>query len=172
MNKPARIAIVDKNKCKPNKCKQECKRLCPPQKQGKEVIYMIDIEDLGSSVKQTSAKIAESLCIGCNICVKQCPFDAIKIINIPHENPNEIVYRYGPNSFRLYRLPIIKKNQILGIVGQNEIGKLTIVGILSGTSTSRCPSAYGIISPPMKNLAGLNTYLNGYIQSENVRFRE
>jgi ATP-binding cassette subfamily E protein 1 len=130
MNKPARIAIVDKNKCKPNKCKQECKRSCPPQKQGKEVFYMVDIEDLG--VKQKVAKIAESLCVGCNICVKQCPFDAIKIINIPHENPNEIVYRYGPNSFRLYRLPILKKNQILGIVGQNGIGKSTIIGILSG----------------------------------------
>ena len=41
-----RIAIVDKNKCKPNKCKKECMTFCPPQQGGKKVI---DIEDIGSN---------------------------------------------------------------------------------------------------------------------------
>jgi translation initiation factor RLI1 len=41
-----RIAIVDKNKCKPNKCKKECITFCPPQQGGKKVI---DIEDIGSN---------------------------------------------------------------------------------------------------------------------------
>lgn len=38
--------------------------------------------------KLPSATIDEILCIGCNICVKKCPFDAIKIINLPNGLPN------------------------------------------------------------------------------------
>jgi ATP-binding cassette subfamily E protein 1 len=132
MSKSSRIAIIDQNKCKPNKCNKECIKSCPPQKNGTEVIFLTDIEDIGNIKKRKVAKVAESMCIGCNICVKKCPFDAIKIINVPFENPNDIIHRYTSNSFRLYRLPILKKNQILGIVGQNGIGKTTMINILSG----------------------------------------
>jgi ATP-binding cassette, sub-family E, member 1 len=38
---------------------------------------------LGKITKK--AKISTNLCIGCNICVKKCPFDAITIINLPEE---------------------------------------------------------------------------------------
>lgn len=33
--------------------------------------------------KDKIAWISEELCIGCGICVKKCPFDAIMIINLP-----------------------------------------------------------------------------------------
>ncbi len=42
----SRIAIVDPNRCNPHKCKRECISYCPPQLGGKEVINIIDIEDL------------------------------------------------------------------------------------------------------------------------------
>ena len=29
------------------------------------------------------ATISEELCIGCGICVKKCPFEAVQIINLP-----------------------------------------------------------------------------------------
>ncbi len=34
------------------------------------------------------------------------------------------------------------------------------------------PSVYGVISPPQSVRVGINTYLNGYISAENVRFRK
>ncbi len=139
MSKSSRIAIVDQAKCKPNKCKKECISFCPPQSGGKEVIKIVDIEDMGlakqhvikSNDKKKIAQIVESQCIGCNICVRKCPFDAIKIVNLPSENKNDIIHRYLPNGFRLYKLPILKTNSIIGILGENGVGKTTLINILS-----------------------------------------
>ena len=134
-----RIAIVDQEKCKPTKCKRECISMCPPQSGGKEVIRIVDIEDVGvlttpsrPTDKRQIAKIVESMCIGCNICVKKCPFNAISIINLPYENKADIIHRYGPNGFRLYKLPVLKKNSVMGFIGPNGVGKTTLINILSG----------------------------------------
>ena len=145
-----RIAIIDHDKCKPEKCAKECIKKCPPQKSGKQVIEIedivkpnnlksvnksdmvkTDIDVLKLTDKKKIAKIAESLCIGCNQCVKACPFEAIRIINLPEENSADIIHRYTPNGFRLYKLPILKPNIIMGIVGENGVGKTTLIDILS-----------------------------------------
>lgn len=136
--KNTRIAIIDKNKCKPLKCNFECGKICPVNKQKKECIKIVDIEDTaklsinGIAKKKQIASIVEDACIGCGLCVKECPFDAIKIVNIPTGLTNEIVHRYGKNGFRLYRLPIIREGKVLGLIGQNGIGKSTVLQILSG----------------------------------------
>jgi len=44
----------------------------------------------------------------------------------------ETTHRYGPNSFKLHRLPIPRQGQVLGLVGTNGIGKSTALKILSG----------------------------------------
>ena len=67
----------------------------------------------------------EALCIGCNLCVKKCPFEAIKIINLPTDLPSQVSHWYGENRFVLHRLPIPRKGNILGLVGTNGIGKTT-----------------------------------------------
>ncbi len=42
-----------------------------------------------------SALISEPLCIGCGICVKKCPFEAIAIINLPKNLNKDTTHRYG-----------------------------------------------------------------------------
>jgi ATP-binding cassette subfamily E protein 1 len=119
-----RIAIINPDKCKPKKCKQECKKTCPVNKTGKVCIEV--------SPTSTICFISEHLCIGCGMCVKRCPFDAIKIINLPKGLTQEVTHRYGPNSFKLHRLPQPRAGEVLGLVGTNGIGKSTALRILSG----------------------------------------
>ncbi|ONL97708.1 ABC transporter E family member 2 [Zea mays] len=90
-----RIAIVSEDKCKPKKCRQECKKSCPVVKTGKLCIEVTSASKL--------AFISEELCIGCGICVKKCPFDAIEIINLPKDLEKDTTHRYGPNTFKLHR---------------------------------------------------------------------
>jgi ATP-binding cassette, sub-family E, member 1 len=70
--------------------------------------------------------------LGCGICVKKCPFEAINIINLPKDLERNTTHRYGPNSFKLHRLPMPRPGQVLGLVGTNGIGKSTALKILAG----------------------------------------
>lgn len=119
-----RIAIVKEDKCKPKKCRQECKRYCPSVAMGN---LCIDV-DPSSKI----AFISEDLCTGCGICIKKCPFEAIEIINLPRELDAETVHRYSANSFKLHRLPTPRISQVLGLVGANGTGKSTALKVLAG----------------------------------------
>lgn len=119
-----RIAIINEDKCKPKKCHLECSKVCPINKGGKLCIEV--------TIKDKIASIAENLCIGCGLCVKKCPFDAIRIINLPKNLEKDTTHRYGQNSFKLHRLPYPQVSQVLGLVGTNGIGKTTALLILSG----------------------------------------
>ena len=69
--------------------------------------------------KAKIAYLSEHLCIGCGICVKKCPFDAIMIINLPGNLESQTVHRYSANSFKLHRLPMPRAGSVLGLVGTN-----------------------------------------------------
>ncbi|KAF9158603.1 Fe-S cluster-binding ribosome biosynthesis protein [Actinomortierella ambigua] len=119
-----RIAIVSTDKCKPKKCRQECKKSCPVVKMGKLCIEV--------NPNSKIAFISEELCIGCGICVKRCPFGAIHVINLPTNLESQVTHRYSANSFKLHRLPVPRPGQVLGLVGTNGIGKSTALKILAG----------------------------------------
>jgi ATP-binding cassette subfamily E protein 1 len=76
--------------------------------------------------------ISEVLCTGCGICIKKCPFKAISIVNLPDELQKECTHRFGQNAFKLFRLPVPSPGIVLGLLGQNGIGKSTALKILSG----------------------------------------
>jgi len=122
--KLTRVAIVNKDKCKPKKCALECKKGCPVNRSQKMCIEVTH--------ESKNAMISEVLCIGCGICVKKCPFEAIMIINLPKELEKDTTHRYGPNAFKLHRLPTPRPGQVLGLVGTNGIGKSTALKILAG----------------------------------------
>ncbi|CAN6251215.1 unnamed protein product [Urochloa humidicola] len=120
----SRIAVVVEDRCRPNKCGQECRRRCPVNATGRQCIQVTPSSKV--------SMISEDMCIGCGICVKACPFNAIQIINLPRELDKETTHRYGPNSFKLHRLPVPRPGQVLGLVGTNGIGKSTALLILAG----------------------------------------
>ncbi|MGB8219277.1 MAG: ribosome biogenesis/translation initiation ATPase RLI [Methanoregula sp.] len=117
-----RIAIVHKDRCHAKKCGTECIIYCPRVRTGDETIV------IGEDNK---AVISEELCVGCGICVKKCPFDALDIVSLPEELEHP-THRYGKNGFALYGLPIPVQGKVTGILGANGIGKSTAVKILSG----------------------------------------
>jgi ATP-binding cassette subfamily E protein 1 len=119
-----RVAVLDQELCQPRKCGLECIVYCPVNKTGGECIIQRSSDG--------KALISEDLCTGCGICIKKCPFDAIVIVNLASELGQEKIHQYGVNSFRLYKIPTLKKGSVVGMLGRNGMGKSTIVNILSG----------------------------------------
>ena len=122
-----RIAVLNRDLCKPNKCspygEKPCIKYCPRVRTGDQTIVL--------SPDEKNVIIFENLCSGEGICIKKCPFKAISIINLPDPLKDQMSYRYGPDQFSLFRMAIPKKGKVLGLIGQNGIGKSTMLKILS-----------------------------------------
>ncbi len=117
-----RIAVMDYDKCKPKKCNQMCIKYCPMVRSRVEAVRF----------EQNKILISEKLCSGCGICVKKCPFKSISIVNLPDELEKDCSHRFGENTFKLFRLPMPTPGIVLGLLGQNGIGKSTTLKVLAG----------------------------------------
>ncbi|SNR35849.1 ribosome biogenesis/translation initiation ATPase RLI [Halorubrum vacuolatum] len=158
------IAVVDLDRCQPDRCNYECANYCPPNRTGKECITQRGPDAVEGGPDQI--RISEEICLGetCGICVEKCPFDAIEIINLPSELEEDPVHRYGENAFALYGLPVPEPGTVTGILGPNGIGKSTAVHALAG---ERVPNlgAHEIDDPGWEPVldrfrgTGLQTYL-------------
>ena len=119
----SRISILDQDRCKPKKCNYVCIDYCPGVRMEEDTIIIDE--------NTKKPLISEELCSGCGICTNRCPFGAINVINIP-EALEEPIHRFGQNQFELFNLPTLKEGSVIGLLGQNGIGKSTIMNILSG----------------------------------------
>lgn len=119
-----RIAVIDRELCRFDKCGLVCISKCPITDETKKAVYLDEEKKL--------IVINEEKCIGCGICTKICPFDAIRIINFPKPLDRKPIHRFGINGFELYNLPFPIENKIVGIIGPNGIGKTSSIRILIG----------------------------------------
>lgn len=120
------IAVVDDEKCNPDKCEHECVNFDPLNRSptGADGFHIDD--------ETGKARISESVVMeGHRICATKCPFDAIQIVNLEKET-GEKLHQYGENAFRLYGLPAPKEGKVVGVLGRNGTGKSTALNILAG----------------------------------------
>jgi len=137
MNFMGRVAVIDRDTCKPKECGALCIKFCPKVRTRVETIKFVESEE--------TPTITEVLCTGCGICIKKCPFKAITIINLPEELESECSHRYGQNLFKLYRLPTPQVGLVTGLLGRNGTGKTTTLRILAGELK---PNLGDFASPP------------------------
>ncbi|MBY8996817.1 MAG: ribosome biogenesis/translation initiation ATPase RLI [Candidatus Thorarchaeota archaeon] len=148
-----RIAIVDKYRCRPKDCTHECQRFCPRVRTGDETVVFPEGPD-------KPPVIVESLCSGEAICVKKCPYNVIRIVNLPEELESDTSHRYSVNGFKLFRLPTPKEGQVLGLIGPNGVGKTTAIQILAG----EMPPNLGRIEDPPEWDEIITTYRGSELQ--------
>jgi ATP-binding cassette subfamily E protein 1 len=122
-----RVAVLDKEHCKPDDCGIPCYRFCPEVLNRRYAIKFI--------AGEKKPIIDEDLCTGCGICIKKCPFDAISIVKLPQELDGECIHTYGVNEFKLFRLPVPRPGTVIGLIGRNGTGKSTALRILAGELT-------------------------------------
>ncbi|BDC36440.1 MAG: ribosome biogenesis/translation initiation ATPase RLI [Candidatus Methanoliparum thermophilum] len=155
-----RIAVLDRNLCQPRKCSKECFKYCPKVRTGDETI-IFDEDD--------RPIISEILCVGCGICIKKCPAEAIKIVNLPEKLKTQEVHRFGENGFALFGLPIPHKGSVVGILGSNGIGKSTSIKILTGNLRPNLGKKEGVNKKELlKYFAGseLQNYFKNLIEGK------
>ncbi len=121
-----RIAVIREKECEaPDNCNYICAEVCPVVRKGfRETVYPRE---------NGKAAINESLCIACGICVKRCPFDAIRVINLPDEMMKEVTFQYGVNTFRTFNIATPVEKKVVGLIGRNGIGKTTNINLISNS---------------------------------------
>ncbi|VBB29195.1 unnamed protein product [Acanthocheilonema viteae] len=130
-DKMTRIAIVEKDRCKPKNCGLACKKSCPvgssasswkPIQKCRKYpkLYALDAEAFYTTVQYYRKFALET------VYHMQFP------VQISFFPAKDTTHRFSKNSFKLHRLPTPRTGEVLGLVGTNGIGKSTALKILAG----------------------------------------
>ena len=98
LSRLARIVILDQSRCQPNMPAYD---------------YLRKNARLGCARSPTCIQFEEGRCVvledACPTCLnraKRCPGGAVRVVNLPHSLAAAVTHRFGPNSFKLHRLPV------------------------------------------------------------------
>ena len=128
----ARFVLLDQSKCMPGMPAHDYLRKLASDNLRK-LAGERECEQLCIRVSSDNrCSVLDDVCQGCLNKARRCPGGAVRIVHLPHQLASAVTYRYGPNAFKLHRMPAPRAGQVLGLVGTNGIGKSTALRILAG----------------------------------------
>jgi len=118
------IVVIDQEKIEPDLARETVINFDPLNRAGKDGgFYLTDNGEL--HIDDEDVMEAHKMAIN------KYPYDdAIKMIQLTQEE-GEKIHQFGENKFRLYGLPAPDKGRVIGLIGQNGIGKSVSLNILS-----------------------------------------
>lgn len=162
--KLTRIAIVNEDRCKPKKCRQECKRSCPVVRMGESVWFSLKFATkywgnqwifiknilklvcfcLGKLCIEVTpadkiAFISEDLCIGCGICTKvRCVSVYLLIFIIDESYLTISSWTKVSQSFLCRNAPLKRYRLLICRVTWNRTLRIATAQIPSNCTDCRC----------------------------------
>ncbi len=119
------IVIIDQDKIEPELARETVINYDPLNRAGKEGGFYID-ENEELHINDEDVMEAHKMA------VNKYPYDgAIQMVQLVFEEGDQ-VHQFGENEFRLYGLPAPDEDAVVGILGENGLGKTVASKILSG----------------------------------------
>ncbi|MFP4038889.1 MAG: ribosome biogenesis/translation initiation ATPase RLI [Candidatus Nanohaloarchaea archaeon] len=119
------IVIIDQDKIEPELARETVINYDPLNRPGKEGGFYID-ENEELHIDDEDVMEAHKMA------VNKYPYEnAIQMVQLVYEEGDQI-HQFGENEFRLYGLPKPEEDSVVGILGENGLGKTVATKILSG----------------------------------------
>lgn len=120
------IVTIDQEKIEPDLARETVINFDPLNRSGKEGGFYLD-ENGELHIDDEDVMEAHRMAI------KKYPYDnAIRMVQLISEEEGEPLHQFGQNTFRLYGAPAPEEGNVVGILGENGIGKSTALNILTG----------------------------------------
>ncbi|MEF8880346.1 MAG: ribosome biogenesis/translation initiation ATPase RLI [Candidatus Nanohaloarchaea archaeon] len=119
------IVMIDQDKIEPELARETVIKYDPLNRPGKEGGFYLD-ENEELHINDDDVMEAHKMA------VNKYPYEgAIQMVQLVHEEGDKI-HQFGENQFRLHGLPSPEQDSVVGILGENGLGKTVASKILSG----------------------------------------